>query len=260
MSSPLKAAALELGLPVTDQVNDVLGAVTGGAELGVVVAFGQLIKTNLLDALPFVNLHFSLLPRWRGAAPVERAFLEGDTETGVCLMELEKGLDTGGVYRRVSTPIAPEDTGVSLLTRLSAIGSTMLVDALAPGTVAALGIAEPQVGDITWAQKLDASDHLIDWRDSTERIDRVIRLGGAWTIFRGKRIKIIGAVVSSGTEGAPGTLAELDVRCGDVGSMRLVAVQPEGKPPMDAVAWRNGVRPITGERFEGGLQPVATRT
>ena len=98
--SPVKAAALELGLTVTHQVDDVLGAAEQGAELGVVVAFGQIIKPHVLAALPMINLHFSLLPRWRGAAPVERAMLAGDDLTGVCVMRVEEGLDTGGVYAR----------------------------------------------------------------------------------------------------------------------------------------------------------------
>lgn len=93
--SPVKAAALELGLPVSHSVDDVLGR---DIELGVVVAFGQLIKPHVLTEVPMVNMHFSLLPRWRGAAPVERALLAGDTETGVCLMQLEEGLDTGPIY------------------------------------------------------------------------------------------------------------------------------------------------------------------
>jgi len=103
--SPVNAAAGRLGIPVSHLVDDVLGA---GAELGVVVAFGQIIKPHVLAELPMVNLHFSLLPRWRGAAPVERALLAGDERTGVCVMAVEKGLDTGGVYARVEVPGALE--------------------------------------------------------------------------------------------------------------------------------------------------------
>src|SRR4051812_44188870 len=111
MPSPVKAAAVELGLPVSHSVDDVLAA---DADLGVVVAFGQLIKPHVLDAVPMVNLHFSLLPRWRGAAPVERALFAGDTETGVCLMQLEEGLDTGPIYSRVVVPIGPTATADDL--------------------------------------------------------------------------------------------------------------------------------------------------
>ncbi len=248
--SPVKAAALALGLPVTDIVDDVLGAVAAGAELGVVVAFGRLIRANLLAALPFVNLHFSLLPRWRGAAPVERAMLAGDAETGVCLMQLEAGLDTGSVYRRVTTPIGPTDTAASLRSRLSTLGTAMLVDAFAAGSVEALGRSEPQDGSVSWAAKLEASDYRIDWTLPVEQVDRVVRLGGAWTMFRGKRLKIISAqIISALTDThAPGAIDGVDVSCGS-SALRLRTVQPEGKGPMDASAWRNGARPTSGERL-----------
>ncbi len=118
--SPVKAAALELGLAVTEQVDDALVA---GADLGVVVAYGRLIKPHVLAALPMVNLHFSLLPRWRGAAPVQRAILAGDRETGVCLMALEEGLDTGGIYAEERVTIGPEETAADLRTRLVGIGT-----------------------------------------------------------------------------------------------------------------------------------------
>jgi methionyl-tRNA formyltransferase len=260
----VKAAALALGVPVADEVDDVLGAVRAGAELGVVVAFGRLIRQNLLAALPFVNLHFSLLPRWRGAAPVERALLAGDTETGVCLMQLEAGLDTGGVYRRVTTAIAPTDTAASLRSRLSTLGTSMLIEALAVGTVEALGSAVPQDGVVSWAAKLEASDYRIDWTLPVEQVDRVVRLGGAWTTFRGKRLKVISAqivsaqtVVAEADAHAPGAIYGLDVSCGSL-ALRLQTVQPEGKAPMEASAWRNGVRPAPGERL--GDPPFSTET
>ena len=128
--SPVKAAALELGLPVTDRVDDVLDA---DVPLGVVVAFGRLIKPHVLEAVPMVNLHFSLLPRWRGAAPVERAILAGDERTGVDLMAVEEGLDTGGTYRRTEVPIGPDDTLEELRGRLVEEGTRLLVSALAGG-------------------------------------------------------------------------------------------------------------------------------
>lgn len=136
--SPVKDAALRLGLPVVHKVDDVLDL---DAELGVVVAFGQLIKPHVLAVLPMVNLHFSLLPRWRGAAPVERALLAGDAVTGVCLMELEEGLDTGPVYAREEVPITPTTTGESLRQELVAVGTRLLVEQLAGG----LGLADRAV-------------------------------------------------------------------------------------------------------------------
>src|SRR5213079_2971613 len=154
--SAVKAAATELGIPATDRVDDVIDA---GAELGVVVAFGRLIKPHVLDALPMVNVHFSLLPRWRGAAPVERAILAGDAETGVCLMQLEEGLDTGPVYECQRLTIGPEETAEALRDRLVGVGTTMLRTQLAAG----LGVPVPQEGEPTYAAKIDPAELQIDW-------------------------------------------------------------------------------------------------
>jgi len=135
--SPVKAAALELGLPVTERVDDVLGV---AADLGVVVAYGRLIRPHVLAEVPMVNLHFSLLPRWRGAAPVERALLAGDDETGVCLMQLEEGLDTGPVYGCERTAIGLEETLDELRGRLVQVGTDLLLRSLREG----LGEPTPQ--------------------------------------------------------------------------------------------------------------------
>ena len=222
--TPVKAAAGRLGLPVAHDVDDVL---TVGGELGVVVAFGKIIRPHVLAELPMVNLHFSLLPRWRGAAPVERALLAGDEITGVCVMELEKGLDTGGVYARSEVPIGDTATADELRAELVGVGSRLLVDTLARG----LGVAEPQVGTATYAAKIDPSELRIDWTAPAEQIDRLIRLGGAWTTFRGARIKIHTADLADGT-------------------IVPTVVQPEGRPRMAYDAWRNGARPADGETFE----------
>jgi methionyl-tRNA formyltransferase len=221
--SPVKAAAQRLGLPVSHVVDDVLEV---GAELGVVVAFGKIIKPHVLDELAMVNLHFSLLPRWRGAAPVERALLEGDTVTGVCVMAVEEGLDTGAVYARCELPIGATTTADELRADLVEAGNRLLIDTLADG----LGVPVEQVGTPTYAAKIEASDLRIDWSQPVDRIDRQIRLGGAWTTFRGARFKIHAADLVDG---------------------RIVptVVQPEGKPRMSADAWRNGARPTDEEPF-----------
>ncbi|MGH9074310.1 MAG: methionyl-tRNA formyltransferase, partial [Acidimicrobiales bacterium] len=125
--SPVKAAALDLGLTVAEEPEAAVGL---GAELGVVVAYGALVKKAVLDHLPMVNLHFSLLPRWRGAAPVERAILAGDAVTGVCLMGLEEGLDTGPVYGCRQVTIGPEETAGELGERLGEVGTALLVERL----------------------------------------------------------------------------------------------------------------------------------
>ncbi len=246
--SPVKQAAVDLGLPVTDVVDDVL---TTTAELGVVVAFGRLIKPHLLSKMPYVNIHFSLLPRWRGAAPVERAILAGDTETGCCLMALEEGLDTGPVYRRITTPIHASESAADLRARLVSIGSTMLVDALVDG-FASLGTPEPQSGEATHAAKLRPEEFHIDWTFPVSSVHATVRIGQAWTTFRGKRIKILNVAPSQPCELSqqpPATAGQIDgaaVRCAD-GWIDLITVQPEGKPPMPADAWLNGARPAGGE-------------
>jgi methionyl-tRNA formyltransferase len=231
--SPVKAAALELGLPVSHNVDDVLSV---GADLGVVVAFGQLIKPHILEAMPMVNLHFSLLPRWRGAAPMERALLAGDRETGVGLMQLEEGLDTGPLFAEVRTTISSDDTGDSLRDCLTAIGSEMLVRCLRTG----LGTPTPQVGDPTYAAKLSMNDLRIDWSLPASVIDRLIRLGGAWTTADGRRLKVVSATMQSGDPiGATGQLVGAVVQTGN-GLLRLDRVRPEGKGVMSMKDWLNG--------------------
>ncbi len=240
MPSPVKAAAQELGLPVTDKIDDVLDA---GAELGVVVAFGRLIKPHVLAAVPMVNVHFSLLPRWRGAAPLERAILAGDTETGVCLMKLEEGLDTGPVYKCRSLSIGPEETADELRARLVDAGTELLIESLRTG----LGTPTPQEGEPTYAEKIDPAEHHIDWDAPAAAVHRVIRVGDAWTTFRGKRLKILRARLSSNGL-APGQIDGVRVGAGD-GAIELVQVQPEGKAVMAAADWRNGAQPKPGERL-----------
>ena len=239
--SPVKAAALELGLGVSHRIDDALDA-AGAVDLGVVVAFGQLIKRPVLERLAFVNLHFSLLPRWRGAAPVERALLAGDPTTGVCLMRLEVGLDTGPVYARVERPVAPDATLASLRAELVAAGSELLVRELHAG----LGVAAPQEGDATYAAKIDPAELAIDWTRSSAQLDRLVRLGGAWTTFRGRRLKVLSARPGPAGRGQAGSLHELTVATGD-GALTLETVQPEGKGAQVAAAWRNGARPNPGE-------------
>jgi methionyl-tRNA formyltransferase len=219
LPTPVKAAATELGLPVTSRIDDVL-ELTPPAELGVVVAFGRLIRPNVLAELPMVNLHFSLLPRWRGAAPVERAILAGDDRTGVCVMEVEEGLDTGGVYRCVEVPIGVDTTADELRAVLVERGTDLLLDALRDG----LGEPRPQVGESTYAAKIEPSELQIDWSRTPEEIHRLVRIGGAWTTHNGKRLKV------------------WRTRLADDGSIQLVEVQPEGKARMPVAQWANGAR------------------
>lgn len=254
--SPVKQAALDLGLTVADDlaaIDDLDPQPEPGQDLGVVVAYGRIIPTELLGRLPMVNLHFSILPRWRGAAPVERAILAGDAETGVCLMTIEPELDTGGVYRCDRTPITPDDTLDSLRGRLVDMGARMLTEELTAG----LGSPEPQVGEVSYAAKITADEHRLDFTATTAQLDRVVRLGRAWCTFRSKRLKVVEAAPSGiGADTLagqpPGTLRVdsdgVAAATGD-GALWLRTVQPEGKKPMDVEAWRNGVRPESGEQL-----------
>jgi methionyl-tRNA formyltransferase len=241
-ASPVKKAASELGLTVSHDVDDLLGA---GAQLGVVVAFGRLIRPHVLAAVPMVNLHFSLLPRWRGAAPVERAVLAGDPTTGVCLMAVEHGLDTGGVYRRAEVPIGPGDTVDGLRLELVERGVELLLDAFRHG----FGPAEPQRGEPTYAAKLTAAELELDWGAPAVVLDRVVRTGGAWTTLRGARCKVLAASPVAAPVGlGPGELAGTVVGTG-AGALELHEVQPEGRRRQLAAEWVRGARLADGERF-----------
>jgi methionyl-tRNA formyltransferase len=243
----VKAAALELGLPVAHRVEDVLDA---GADLGVVVAYGRLIRRPVLERLGFVNLHFSLLPRWRGAAPVERALLAGDAETGVCLMQLEEGLDTGPVFAHRRVPIDSRVTADGLRRQLVEVGSELLCTTLDTG----LHDPTPQLGEATYAAKLTPADLEIDWGATADAIDRVVRVGGAWTTWRGRRLKVLDAEPADAADTdetggpAPGALIGDEVATGS-GRLRLLTVQPEGKPAMAAAAWRHGAHSGPADRL-----------
>jgi methionyl-tRNA formyltransferase len=227
--SPVKVAATRLGIEVRtpERAREIVDDVTtSGADLGVVVAFGQILPPALLDALPlgFVNLHFSLLPRWRGAAPVERALLAGDAETGVAVMRVEAGLDTGPVFSTVRVPIGPTVTAGDLRGELVAAGTDLLVATL-PDIAGSHPVA--QAGEPTYAEKLTVEEFRLDPTRPVAELDRIVRAGnprpGAWFEAAGKRVKVWRAHV-------------------EASRLVLDEVQPEGKPRMDADAWRAGLR------------------
>ncbi len=246
--SPLKTAAAGLGIPVSHEMDAVA---TAGVELAVVVAFGRIIPAELLAQVPMVNLHFSLLPRWRGAAPVERAILAGDPETGVCLMKIEEGLDTGPVYAMARVPIDEDVTLEVLRARLVDLGSTVLVEALARG-VSGLPQPVPQRGEPTVAEKLRPEELRLDWSQPARNLRRVVRLGRAWTTFRGTRVRVLDASIGTGVASrrgpAAGTLDGTTVATGD-GVLELMVVQPESRSPMSADAWVRGLHLADGERL-----------
>jgi methionyl-tRNA formyltransferase len=248
--SPVRRAAEELGLEVRTPVKarEVVDDVrASGAELGVVVAFGQLLPVSLLEALPlgFVNVHFSLLPRWRGAAPVERAILAGDAETGVCVMQLEAGLDTGPVYATRRVPILPRDTAGELRGRLVDVGTEVLVEQI-PRIAGAH--PEAQVGEPTYAEKLTVDEFRIDPTRPAIELDRLIRAGnprpGAWLQIGGRRVKVWRAHpdIEMADDLAPGVVTPAAALSTSSGFLVLEEVQPEGKRAMEASAWRSGVR------------------
>lgn len=232
--TPVKEAALELGLPVSDRMADVVDA---DVDLGVVVAFGRIIPVSVLERVPMVNLHFSLLPRWRGAAPVERAILAGDDRTGVDLMVVEEGLDTGGIYRRAELPIGPDDDLETLRARLVAAGTELLVNALQQG----LGAPKPQEGETTYASKIDRAEREIDWTRPAVDVHRQVRVGGAWTTAGGKRLKVHATRVPPSGDGPQVPAAD--------GPVELVEVQLQGKGRVAATAWANGVHWKPGQRL-----------
>lgn len=246
VASPVKSAAEELGLAVTSRLEDVADV---GAEFGVVVAYGRIIPVDLLRVVPMVNLHFSLLPRWRGAAPVERAILAGDTETGVCLMAVEEGLDTGDVFVRQTCTIGDEESADELRARLVELGANLAVSSLADG-LAGLPAGQPQVGEVTYAEKLRAEEFCLDWDEPGLVLHRRIRVGRAWTTFRDARLRILRAgLPRPGGEGLPaGTVLDEAVVAGDGTVLPLLVVQPEGRRAMPVADWRNGAQPHQGER------------
>jgi len=227
-----------------------------------VVAYGALVPPDLLD-LPrhgWVNLHFSLLPAWRGAAPVQHAVLHGDEITGASTFRLEAGLDTGPVYGVATERIRPHDTSGALLERLAESGAALLLatlDGIESGECRP--VPQPTVG-VSLAPKLRVDDVRVDWTAPAIRVDRLVRAAapapGAWTTFRERRLKVgpvlPGAVQSETVRLDPGVVevagAVVLVGTGDV-AVRLTGVQPEGKGPMDAAAWARGARLDPGERL-----------
>lgn len=237
--TPVHARALALGLPVHHPVSlrseDAAKTFAShGADVAVVVAYGLILPQAILDAprLGCLNIHASLLPRWRGAAPIHRAIMAGDAETGVCIMQMEAGLDTGPVLRREATAIGAEETTADLHDRLSAMGARLIVQALAALPLPAQ--PQPEVG-VTYAAKIDKAEARVDWTRPAVEVDRQIRglspFPGAWCDIAGERVKLLRSRLASG-QGAPGqVLGGLTIACGD-GAVEITLAQREGKKPM----------------------------
>lgn len=241
----VKKWALDHDLDVTDDLTRV-SEFADGNTLGVVVAYGRIIPADLLAKMHMVNVHFSLLPRWRGAAPVERAILAGDTRTGVCIMDVEKGLDTGAVHATAETTIMDTDTTASLTEQLAHMGAELLLEVLRGDVVNAV----EQDGEATYAHKVEKSEHVIDWVSSCVHVARQVRALPALTFLSGKRLRVLECEVADeqladnrdGQEVTeqPGTLdATGRVTCAS-GSVILRRVQPEGRSSMSFREWVNG--------------------
>ncbi len=237
--SPVQARAEELGLPVRHpatlkdaQTQAEFAAF--GADVAVVVAYGLILPQAVLDAprLGCLNIHASLLPRWRGAAPIHRAIMAGDTQTGICIMQMEAGLDTGPVLLREATAIGPEETTQDLHDRLSVMGARLICDALT--RLPLPGVPQPDDG-VTYATKIDKAEARIDWTRPSVAVDNQIRglspFPGAWTEAAGERIKFLRSRVAPGS-GAPGQVLDgLTIACG-TGAVEITLAQREGKRPM----------------------------
>lgn len=246
--SPVQARAEALGLPVRHPVS-LKGAEAQaefaalGADVAVVVAYGLILPVPVLAAprLGCLNIHASLLPRWRGAAPIHRAILAGDRETGVCIMQMEAGLDTGPVLRREALTIGPQETTAELHDRLSALGAAMIVQVLDSLPLR----AEPQAQDgVTYAAKIDKAEARVDFARPAAEVDRQIRglspFPGAWVEVAGERVKLLRSRVAEG-QGAPGqVLGGFTIACG-MGAVEVLEAQREGKRPMPAAEVLKGL-------------------
>jgi methionyl-tRNA formyltransferase len=261
-ASPVKETALAHGLPVRQP--ETLRGAEAAAELGaldpdlmVVVAYGLLLPRSILDAprRGCINVHASLLPRWRGAAPIQRAILAGDEETGVTIMGMEAGLDTGPMYLTRRMAIDPRETAGTLHDKLAALGAEALMAAL-PGILdGSLTPVTQDDGLATYAKKLGKEEALIDWHRPAREIDRMIRAFDPWPVAEtrlgGTTLRLWGSELPGLTTSAgPGRViatgkAGIDVATGD-GVLRLTRLQPPGKRPMGAAEFLNARR-LDGE-------------
>ncbi len=246
--SPVQARAEVLGLPVRHPVSlktaEAQAEFAGlGADVAVVVAYGLILPQAVLDAPTqgCLNIHASLLPRWRGAAPIHRAIMAGDAETGVCIMRMEAGLDTGPVLLRKATAIGAEETTADLHDRLSAMGAAAIIEAL-EGLEGRVAI--PQAADgVTYAAKINKAEAQVDFSKPAVEVDRLIRglspFPGAWVAVGGERVKLLRCRLVEGSA-APGTvLGGFRVACGS-GAVEITLAQREGKRPMEAAELLRG--------------------
>lgn len=272
--SPIKELAAQQGIPVLQptSLRKELPAFLASAsaygpfDIGVVIAFGQILPKAVLD-LPrrgCVNIHASLLPRWRGAAPIQRAIAAGDGETGICLMAMDEGLDTGAVYSRERVRITEADTAHALHDTLAALGASLLVRDLSAIVAGSLH-AVPQPADgVTYAAKIEAAEGKIDWSRPAPEVARMIRAlsphPGSYTLWRGTRLKVLDAQAQStpvSPANTPGTVlsttqGSLTVACGS-GAVAISHLQLAGKKQMSADEFLRGTVVSPGERLSDSV-------
>jgi methionyl-tRNA formyltransferase len=256
--TPVHARALDLGLEVRHPVSlkgteEQAAFAALNADVAVVVAYGMILPQAVLDAPTHgcLNIHASLLPRWRGAAPIHRAIMSRDAETGVCIMQMEAGLDTGPVLLRRATPIGATETTGELHDRLSIIGAEAITEALAD-LDSLTPVPQPEHG-VTYAEKIDKSEGRVDWARPAAEVDAHIRglspFPGAWTEAQGQRIKILTSTLAQ-CHGTPGEILDdkLTVACGD-GAIRLLRLQRAGKGGQDAKTFLRGMALPAGTKL-----------
>jgi methionyl-tRNA formyltransferase len=259
--TPVARQAARFGLPVRTpktlrDIAEQANFAALNADAAVVVAYGLILPKAVLDAVPLgcFNLHASLLPRWRGAAPINRAVMAGDLESGVCVMKMEEGLDTGGVALMEAVPIGPDATAGDLHDRLAIVGAGLMeraVAALERGTLQIL--SQPSEG-VTYAEKIDKSEARIDWNQPAQVVHNHIRglspFPGAWFEMKSDgepvRIKVLRSTMAEG-KGEPGTALDdaLAIACGE-GAIRIIELQRAGKQPMKASQFLRGTKILRG--------------
>lgn len=261
--SPVKAFAQDIGVPLYQPASlrpaesaDPIRA--WQPEAIVVAAYGQILRPHVLDLPPLgcLNVHASLLPRWRGASPIHHAILAGDPETGISLMQMDEGLDTGPVYVQEAIPIGPDETAETLHDRLAALGASMVrryLDAILAGEIS----AEPQgATGATYAPMISKGDGELDWQEPAPAVERRVRAmtpwPGAFTWFEGQRLRIVTAASADGPSAPPATVMRsgegIVVAAGN-GVLRLVEVQPAGRRPMSIEAFVNGHPDFVGSQL-----------
>ena len=248
--SAVQALAEALDLPVRHPVSlkaeeEQAAFAALGAEAAVVAAYGLILPRPILaaPARGCLNIHASLLPRWRGAAPIQRAIMAGDAETGIAIMQMEPGLDTGPVLLERRLPIGPEETAGALHDRLARLGAKAIVEALAR-LDDLTPVPQPEQG-VTYAAKIDKAEARVDWMRPATEVDRLIRglspFPGAWCEAGGERIKLLGSAMAEG-QGAPGVVldAALTVACG-TGAVRFLRLQRAGRAAQDTEEFLRGM-------------------